>query len=315
MANGDFMGIGKKGISIMQDAIIFCIIVSIAALVVAPALLGGRMVRVYEEKENEERVNEALYTLLNSNTNDFSYLLFFNEEWKESFLGELLKRFAGIEPIHASYGELVSACLLCQIRCNGKNFNFLVKNFEKNLEKEIEKFFKKYLSGYKFNFTARWQPIVGVDFGGEISVGEEIPYANVYSSHIYILMPPSFITSFGLEIEKIKNDKEQVKEYLNDFVEEFINNILIESLKHFREKISDFIFNENEFLDNEMLNEVIKEGFSELFNRGIEGSFDYLCKEISENVKNSIINFIDENYDKIEKIDFWRAEIELAIWR
>ncbi|MBC7129236.1 MAG: hypothetical protein H5T45_05850 [Thermoplasmatales archaeon] len=302
------MGIGRKGISIMQDAIIFCIIVSIAALAVAPALLGGKMARVYEEKEGEEKVNEALYTFLNSNTNDFEYILFDLEVG--GFIGGLMKKFFGKEPIHASYGELISAYLLCQIRCEGKNYNFFVNDFERNLKKEIEEFLGDYLKGYKFNFTAIWQPIVGFDFGGKISIGEEIPDKSVYSSRLSILMPPSFITSLGLEIEKIKNeiDRERIKNYLDKFVEEFIEDNLNEYFNYFREGLSDFIFNEKseKFLDG-------------IFNEFIGDEFSNLCEKMSESVKNSINSFIDENYDKIEeileKIDFCRAEVELAIWR
>jgi hypothetical protein len=308
MDNGDFMGLGMKGISIMQDAIIFCIMVSISAGVLAPALFGVGMVKVYEEKEGEERVNEALYTFLNSNTNDFEYILFDLKE--EGFIGDLMKKFFGKEPIHASYGELISACLLCQIRCEGKNYNFFVNDFEENLRKETEEFLGEYLKGYKFNFTAIWQPIVGFDFGGKISTGEEIPDKNVYSSRLSILMPPSFITSLGMEIEKIKNeiDRERIKNYLDKFVEEFIEDNLNESFNYFREGLSDFIFNEKseKFLD-------------EIFNEFIEDEFSNLCEKISESVKNSINSFIDENYDKIEeifeKIDFCRAEITLCIWR
>lgn len=320
MDNGDFMGLGKKGISIMQDAIIFCIMVSISAMLLAPALFGGRMAGVYEEKENEERVNEALYTFVNSNTNDFEYILFDLES--EGFIGELMKKFFGKEPIHASYGELISALLLCQIRYEGKNYNFFVNGFEKHLRKEIEDFFREYLKGYKFNFTAIWQPIIGFDFGGEISIGEKIPDKNVYSSRLSILMPPSLITSLGIEIEEIKNeiDKEQIKNYLDKFFEEFIEYNLKDVFNYFREELSDFIFNEkSENFVDEVLNEFIEKEFSNLFNDTIEKSFDYLCEKISKTLKNSINIFIDENYDKIEeifeKIDFCRAEIRLYIWR
>ncbi len=317
MGNGDHMGLGKRGISIMQDAIIFCLMVSISAMVIAPTLFGGKMAHLYEEKEDEERVNEVLYTFLSNNKNDFRYILF--DLNMEGINGKVINKFLGKEPIHASYGELISACLLSQIRCEGKNYNFFIKGFEREIEKEIEEFFRENLKGYNFNFTAVWQPIIGLDFGGKISVGDKIPDKDVYSSHLMVMMPPSFITSIGLEIEKIKNeiDKEKIKEYLNGFIDDFIYNNLNGFFDELREKISDFIFNDD-ILDIS-LGEFIADEFYNLFNEKMEESFDYVCIKISEFVKNSVDKFIDENYDKIEeiikRIDFCRAEVTLCIWR
>ncbi|MBC7081227.1 MAG: hypothetical protein H5T44_03165 [Thermoplasmatales archaeon] len=330
------MGLGKKGISIMQDAIIFCIMVSISAMVLAPALFGGKMASIYEEKENEERVNEALYTFLSSNTNDFQYILFDLEA--KGFVEGIIKKFLGKESLHLSYGELVSTCLLCQIRCEGKNFNFFVKGFERNLEEEIEEFFRENLKGYKFNFTAVWQPIIGLDFGGKICVGDEIPDKGVYSSRLLIMMPPSFITSIGLQIEKIKNeiDKEKIKEYLNEIIEDFIDETLKDLFESLRENICDFIFNEtvkkSGIFDNDILKldsflgEFIEEKFQELFEQMMEESFekleekfDYARNKIVEFVKERLNDFIDEYYGEISKIvkriDFCRAEVTLFIWR
>ena len=99
----------NRGISVMQDAVLFCLMVSISGAILMPALTSNIIASTYIEKEMEERANEVLYQLMVCRVDEFSHLnaetiissLGVDQGLLKSVVDNLLKR----EQLHRTYAD------------------------------------------------------------------------------------------------------------------------------------------------------------------------------------------------------------------
>lgn len=250
--------VDNRGISVMQDAVLFCLMVSISGAILMPALTSNIIASTYIEKEMEERANEVLYQLMVCRVDEFSHLnaetiissLGIDQGLLKSVVDNLLKR----EQLHRTYADLCTECVSCQFKFLGYRINILTQNFTDMIKLELEKFLCKQLGNeYGYNLTVMWNPIVGFDFGGEIAVGETVPAGkNVYTSSVYATMPPSLFTEVGFSIEKFKY-------YISE-------EVGIEE---------DFYNCKNGAISKGDFKELLKRAMIELVNKAIWEGFDY----------------------------------------
>ncbi len=319
----------KRGISILQDAIIFCLTVSIAAAVLAPVFVNNLSLEVYKEKEMEEKANEILYTLLACRVNEFEYSL---DEYFVKFIGieednivaSFLRNFFRKNSLHLTYGELITACVASQFKYENFQGNILTIGFTNELKKEIKKFLDELLQDYNYNFTVIWRPITFIPFGGGIIIGDPLPNENVYTAKTAITLPPSFITSLGLDIEKLKVDLEG-KLYSSNASEE-IADYIIGIADIMIERMLDYIA-----VDNEELVEKYIGIFDEATDGMIKGKINEIIPSLTDieiKIDEFAVNIkpeIEKNIEEMEKNDmvklimkqfnFCTAEVTLSIWR
>ncbi len=196
----------RRGISAMQDAILFCVMVSLSGAILLPALTHDAIPKSQIERERNEVANEALLVLLSTTRDEFSYRLadtITNNALgnssipilESSFSDEILEWLLGRTQYHKTYGNLIAENLACQLLFPIENhdvrINLLTGGFDTELREGISQQLDMILEGkYHYNFSATWYPIIGVPFGGRISAGSPPP-TKVYVAKTWITMPYS----------------------------------------------------------------------------------------------------------------------------
>ena len=273
----------EQGISVMHDAVLFCLMVSIAGAILMPALVSDVAKESYMEKENEEKVEEVLHQLMVCKLDEFSHLnaepvlknlkINTNQGLLKPVIDNLLKR----EQLHRTYADLCTECVACQFKVLGHRLNILTQNFTEMMRVELKKFLERQLGRqYKYNFTVVWNPIVGFDFGGDLSVGSAIPKTNVYVAVAYATMPPSlFTTGIGFPLQTIKNYvyNDEIKNEFTDAKEGLI------SKDEFKDLLTSFL--------TDLINRVIWEGFDGKENSLVDIVIDYIFQGIKESIQDA----------------------------
>jgi hypothetical protein len=194
------------GVSLMYDAVLFLVMVSLAGVILLPALQSPVALESSVDKHREEVADEALHTFLVSRADLFEYL----------FCGDQVNAVAegiGIntsstglyrtvthwllshEQRHKTYAALLAEDLACQfhvpVSLLGINrLNLLTTAFDGQLKNETEQFLSTVLGDkYRYNLTAWWHPIKGISFGGEFSIGPPIPSMDTYVARSILTLP------------------------------------------------------------------------------------------------------------------------------
>lgn len=196
----------KTAVSMMYDAVFFIVMVSLAGVVLLPALQSDVAIEGSIDKHREHVADEALNTLLVSRADKLSYKVGGDllddvagslgiDNSSDGLYGSILSWLLAREQLHKTYSNLISENLGCQVRLPfsffGTNrFNIFTGDYDRQLKEEIEEFLDSYLGDkYNYNFTAVWHPIKGVRFGGDINIGSTTPNENCYVSKCDIMMP------------------------------------------------------------------------------------------------------------------------------
>jgi len=194
------------GISILYDVVLFMVLVSLAGVMLLPALQNNIATRTSLEKHREHVADEALHALLVSKpdflTYRFSGDLIDNlahrlgiHNTTEGLYATITQWFLGHEQRHKTYAALIAEDLGSQfclpVTCFGINrLNIFTSEYDQMVQSEIERFFNSYLGEkYRYNLTAYWHPIKTVSFGGELSCGVKPPQQDCYVSRARIMMP------------------------------------------------------------------------------------------------------------------------------
>jgi len=209
-----------KAISVMYDAVLFVVMVSLSGVVLIPALQNNISVESSIKKHQEHTADETLNTLLVSRVDKFTYNLagealdfivtetFNNNDIYNSLSNWIL----GHEQLHKTYANLIADDLGVQFRMKLLPYrdirtNFYTSEFDTNLQDDIKDFLTAYLGDkYKFKFTAVWYPIketiTGNLIGGELIIGDEPPLEDCFVSQCFISMPYNSTQSFIDTIKK-----------------------------------------------------------------------------------------------------------------
>lgn len=201
------------GVSVMYDAVFFIIMVSLAGVVLLPAVITQHSVDTLVDKHREDIVDDALHSFLVSRADLFHY----------RFCGTLLDTVAqqiGInttdhglykvltewflahEQRHKTYAALLSENLGCQFivpfrMCGLNRLNIFTEEYDRELQNDTKEFFVKYLGDkYCFNFSAWWHPIKAIPFGGGFWVGECPPRTDCYVARRILMMPYTPVVCF-----------------------------------------------------------------------------------------------------------------------
>lgn len=202
------------GLSLLYDAVLFVIMVSLAGVVLLPALRSNIAVETSVESHREHMVDEALQTYLISRADSFDY----------RFCGDLTDTVAerigidnlsnglyqsithwilGHEQHHKSYATLLAEDLGCQFRLpvsvlGANRLNIFTTEFDQQLTNETNRFFSEiFREKYEYNLTAWWHPIKGIPFGGELYVGAHPPCTDSYVSQSCCIMPYTPVVKIG----------------------------------------------------------------------------------------------------------------------
>ena len=227
-------------VSVMYDAVLFVVMVSLSGVVLIPALQNDIAVESSIKKHQEHTADEALNSLLVSRVDKFDYNLlgralnyvvgdfFENNDIYNSLSSWLL----GHEQLHKTYANLIADDLGCQFNLKistiaSTSFNLFTGELDSNLRDNIDSFLSEYLGDkYGFKFTAVWYPvkekISDGRLGGELIAGDEPPDEDCFVSQCFIVMPYNSTQSFidalysipgvdALEFEEISINRAEVR--------------------------------------------------------------------------------------------------------
>jgi len=256
----------SSGISLMYDAILFIVMVSLAGAIFLPLLQTPIALESSVDKHRENVVDTALHTFLVSRADLFSYrfcgvsiddiaqhigINVSSDGLYASFTEWLLAH----EQRHKTYATLLAENLGCQFRLPFSFFgmnrlNIVTEEYDRILQEEIDRFFCRFFGEkYCYNFTAWWHPIKGVPFGGELSVGLRPPTKDCYVAQSILMMP--YTPVFSFQNHTIVFTKRWIQEHLFSIDGVFGNSSIpeIENLtcifENYTKRISPFDTKEN----------------------------------------------------------------------
>jgi hypothetical protein len=204
----------RYGVSLLYDAVLFLVMVSLAGIVLLPALRSNIAVETSVESHREHTVDEALQTYLVSRADAFEYRFCGDlidaaaerigiENTSNGLYHTLSQWIVGHEQHHATYATLLAEDLGCQFHLpfmvlGIDRLNILTTDFDQQLKGETDRFFSKvFHDKYEYNLTAWWHPITGIRMGGEFYVGQHPPLTDKYVTNHRCIMPYSPAVRIG----------------------------------------------------------------------------------------------------------------------
>jgi hypothetical protein len=202
------------GVSLMYDAVLFIVMVSLAGAILLPALRNSNAVESSVDKHREHLVDETLHTFLVSRADFFDYRFCGTliddvagrigiDNSSGGLYGSLTHWLLAHEQRHKTYATLLAENLGCQFQLPfsflGTNrLNIFTGDYDQQMMNETKRFISSLLGEkYHYNLTAWWHPIKGVPFGGELSVGEHPPAKDCYVARGIFMMPYTPVLTLG----------------------------------------------------------------------------------------------------------------------
>ena len=322
----------RKGISAMHDAILFIVMVSLSGAILLPAFINNPITESEIERERSETADEALIVLLSVTPDEMEYIIGEDiikdalskggVDFSKSIFWEKILSFAlGRTQYHKNYAELIAEDLASQfsITWGGENvrINLLTSGLERRLKENISHTLTDLLGKeYFFNFTAKWEPIIGIPFGGKICVGEAPPQA-AYVSKTFISMPLNPVVIIGGKDYSISKNgiKNCIEDWINsvpamknilDLIENYENNPKFREdlTKNLEDLIYGFLFtgvtnSEGEILFPGIMNlalHIIIDNISRMVNKMVDTFLGSLNSAFGDDagVINAIKNMLEE---------------------
>ena len=340
MKNRKFLN-NKFAVSLMYDAVLFITMVSLSGVVLLPALTSNIAIDASVEKHREEIVDEALLMLMTTRVDDFEYVFAGSQidnvassvgidtNDQDGLYNSITKQFLGKEQIHKTYIDLCVENLISQIKIFNCRVNIFTEDYDICLKNKISILLNNYMGNkYNFNLTARWLPVNGLEFGGEISIGPPPSKKDTYVAKSYVTMPTTVFSKWEnstklfideqiysieryLKTNENKNYNEtEFKKFIKESVNITINNIIFDGFKIGDKNYTGFL---NTSLDYAF--EKIQGSISDVFGNSLCRINDFLeifetdlgfelDKVLSDNIKFiTNIDITDLNNDSQISID------------
>jgi len=297
----------KKALSVMHDAVLFVVMISFSSVLLFPALQSDIAVDNSIEKHREELVDETLLMISTSRADDFGYTLAGSQikditnididcSGKDlSVVDTLVKTFLGREQKHKTYADLCVENLVCQLEVFGTRVNIFTNDFDESLKEELNEVISKYLGEkYHFHMIARWRPVLGIDFGGDIEIGLSPP-DTTHVSKTYLTLPNTFFSEWFDEIDDYiydtidninswSSDDDGLKLQIKNLTFGIIENLTLYGFNgrpSILDKSIDYVFSP------------IIEGIGNIFGDSSEMVLDPL-ETVYSNVRDELLNFFIE---------------------
>jgi hypothetical protein len=202
------------GISLMYDAVLFVVMVSIAGVILLPALENNMARESSLDAHREQVVDQALHTFLVTRADSFDYTVFGSliddvagrigiDNSSDGLYASLTHWLLAHEQRHKTYGTLLAENLGCQFQVPFSLFgsdqvNIFTDDYDRQLRNQTKCFFSSLFGKkYEYNLTAWWHPIKGIPFGGRFSVGAQAPLKDSYVARNFFMMPFSPVFTLG----------------------------------------------------------------------------------------------------------------------
>lgn len=235
----------EKGFSSSIDALLFLVLVSVSAVVLALAMVGNSQVTAVHASNAAEHNSQVLLSLQNGRVDDFSYAV--GGAQMDMLVNGTLgpdavdsgiylagkEMVAGRELKHKTFADLAAESVASQFNIyhdgSTVKLNLLTDEYRANMDAQMRDYLDMQIGDrYCYNISVVWRPFRDVPIGGETHIGTQVP-ETAYVESIWITMP--YHTEFtryhveGLisgELDAIGLDLENAGEVPRDETEELI---------------------------------------------------------------------------------------------
>jgi len=275
-----------KGFSSSIDALLFLVLVSISAVLLAPVMVGGTQLSVLHDTNVGEHNSQVLLSLQNGRVNDFTYVV--GGVQMDYMLNETLgptavdsdiyqtgkELVAGRELGHKIFTDLASESVASQfiIYHDSKTLrlNLLTDEYRANIDAQMQ----DYLDGqigdrYYYNVSVVWRPFQDVPIGGETRMGPPVPdTAFVESSWISMPYQTDFTRSYvekliaseldaiGIDLGNI-TDRNHTEEMITGHINNAINRTVDEAVENIVEMTIEKAIEKAQTAINQQVNNVV----------------------------------------------------------
>ena len=234
-----------RGFSSSIDVLLFLVLVSVSAVLLAPAMVGNTQLTALHDTSAAEHNSQVLLSLQNGRVDDFTYAVagaqmdyLMNETLGPDAVDSGIyltgkKLVAGREINHKTFADLASESVASQFtiyRDDGSvRLNLLTDEYRSNLDTQMQDYLDMQIGDrYNYNVSVVWRPFRDVPIGGETHMGRPVP-DTAYVESSWITMP--YHTEFTRyhvealitgELEAVGLDLENASEVPREETEELI---------------------------------------------------------------------------------------------
>ncbi len=193
------------GFSSSIDVLIFLMLVSVSAVLMAPSMVGNTQLTALHDTVAAEHNSQLLLSLQNGRVDDFSYAVAGAQ--MDYLVNEILgpdavdsgiylagkKLVAGREIKHKTFADLASESVASQFTIyhdgSSVKLNLLTDEYRTNLDTQMQDYLVMQIGErYSYNVSVVWRPFRDVPIGGEMHMGRPVP-DNAYVESTWITMP------------------------------------------------------------------------------------------------------------------------------
>lgn len=287
------------GFSTIFDALLLLVMISIAGVILFPAITGNIQIRSLVDSKSQTESTRTLATIMNGRMDEFEYAV----------AGEQLDAIAG--PVNESPVYLTGKKLVFGRELNHKTFadaaaeaaaaqwviyfegekiqlNFLMTEFARGLESSMKEYLDRQIGDrYSYNLTVIWRPVVNAPVGSDVRIGEQVP-DNAYVETGYVAMP------YHMEFTR-----ERVENIVNDSFNTTIGNIS-STFSYLRTDASNRTLIEGEISQEifDSINSTIDEAVVDL----MDGTLAPVLDEVQDTVAGHVSDILPGSGDELVSI-------------
>lgn len=181
-----------RGFSSSIDVLIFLVLVSVSAVLLAPAMVGNTQLTALHDTSAAEHNSQVLLSLQNGRVDDFTYAVagaqmdyLMNETLGPDAVDSGIylsgkKLVAGREINHKTFADLASESVASQFTIyhndSSVRLNLLTDEYRAHLDEQMQDYLDMQIGDrYNYNVSVVWRPFRDVPIGGETHIGRPVP--------------------------------------------------------------------------------------------------------------------------------------------
>jgi len=187
------------------DTLLFLILISVCAVILAPAIVGNSQITALHDENVAEHNSQVLLSLQNGRVDDFNYNVagtqmdyLVNETLGASAVDSGIyqtskKLVAGRELKHKTFADLATESVASQfiIQHDGSTvrLNLLTDEYRTNINTQMQDYLDNQIGErYNYHVSVVWRPFRDIPIGGETRMGKAVP-DTAYVESAWITMP------------------------------------------------------------------------------------------------------------------------------
>jgi len=180
-----------RGFSSSIDVLLFLVLVSVSAVLLAPAMVGNTQLMALHDTSAAEHNSQVLLSLQNGRVDDFSYTV--GGAQMDYLMNETLgpdavdsgmylagKKLVAGREINHKFADLASESVASQFTIyhndSSVRLNMLTDEYRANLDEQMQDYLDMQIGDrYNYNVSVVWRPFRDVPIGGETNMGRPVP--------------------------------------------------------------------------------------------------------------------------------------------